>query len=287
MGDHDTVAGAADPAAALDVLTDVLARHRRLMVLTGAGCSTASGIPAYRDRSGEWAHPAPIQAADFIGDRRTRRRYWARSYAGWPRFAAAAPSPAHEALAALDRADRLTATVTQNVDGLHTEAGSRAVIDLHGRLDTVVCLDCRQTQSRASLQQVLEARNPGWAVRSGERRPDGDVEVDGEVVEQFDYPDCGLCGGVLKPDVVFFGESVPRPRVQAALEALEAADALLVVGSSLMVWSGYRFVRRAIAGERPVIVLNAGRTRADDDDIVKLDAECGGVLSGLVDRLRC
>jgi NAD-dependent SIR2 family protein deacetylase len=290
MRDRDAVAAdgraiAHDPAASAERLVDFLGRHPRVLVLTGAGCSTASGIPAYRDREGAWAHRAPMQFADFIASHTARRRYWARSFAGWSRFSAAVPGPAHRSLAALERLGRVTGLVTQNVDGLHGRAGSERVIDLHGRLDTVVCLGCRRSRPRQAFQQMLAASNPLGPSASASRRPDGDVELEDEALASFVVPDCDACGGVLKPDVVFFGEAVPKARVAACFAALEAADGLLVVGSSLMVRSGYRFVCRALETGRTVLVLNAGRTRADADGIIKVDAECGETLAHAVPRL--
>lgn len=255
------------------------------LVLTGAGCSTGSGIPAYRDRDGEWAHPQPIQYAQFRRSSQARQRYWARSYAGWPQFETARPSTAHRALAWLEEERYIGPVVTQNVDRLHSRAGASEVVDLHGRLDRVRCLECSNLIPRADLQEALTALNPDWVANEGEQRPDGDREIGEKAVLEFRYPDCVRCGGMLKPDVVFFGENVPAPRLTTARQRLEAAGGLLVVGSSLMVLSGYRFVREALGADKPVLVLTQGRTRADADPIVKLDVECGAALGTLVDAL--
>ncbi|MEO0423463.1 MAG: NAD-dependent protein deacetylase [Pseudomonadota bacterium] len=276
--------------AALGVLRDLLENaHSPPMVLTGAGCSTQAGIPAYRDRRGEWAHPQPIQFAQFRRSEASRRRYWARSFTGWPRFHAARPTPAHQALAWLAERGRVVPLVTQNVDRLHSRAGAEEVVDLHGRLDRVRCLDCGIEMHRATLQTHLEALNGTWSdsvVRDGAtHRPDGDRDVSDEAVARFRYIDCERCGGILKPDVVFFGENVPAERLATARERLANAGGLLVVGSSLMVLSGYRFVREALAARKPVLILTQGRTRADDDGVVKLDHECGELLSALVREL--
>lgn len=259
------------------------------MVLTGAGCSTQAGIPAYRDRRGDWAHPQPIQFAQFRRSGQSRQRYWARSFTGWPRFHAARPTPAHLALAWLAEQERIAPLVTQNVDRLHSRAGAREVVDLHGRLDRVRCLDCGIEMRRATLQTELEALNSTWSdsrVADGApERPDGDRDVSVEAVARFRYVDCERCGGVLKPDVVFFGENVPAERLATARSRLANAGGLLVVGSSLMVLSGYRFVRDALAARKPVLILTQGRTRADGDGVVKLDYECGALLSALVQGL--
>ncbi|MEM9388437.1 MAG: NAD-dependent protein deacetylase [Pseudomonadota bacterium] len=261
------------------------------MVLTGAGCSTKAGISAYRNRLGDWAHPQPIQFAQFRASPKARQRYWARSFMGWPRFHIARPTLAHRALAWLATEGRVAPLVTQNVDRLHSRAGAERVVDLHGRLDRVRCLDCGFETHRASLQRKLEALNATWSdedALSGAgaaERPDGDRDVSQGAVDRFRYLDCSRCGGVLKPDVVFFGENVPAERLETARERLANAGGLLVVGSSLMVLSGYRFVREALAANKPVLVLTQGRTRADDDAIVKLDHECGALLGALVGEL--
>ncbi len=271
--------------ASVDDLVRFLDRHPRLFVLTGAGISTASGIPDYRDADGAWKRAPPVQFGDFVRDPAVRRRYWARSLLGWPAFAGATPNPAHRALARLEQAGRVVQLVTQNVDGLHQAAGSRRVIDLHGRLDALVCLDCAHGGDRHALQHELALRNPAFTGLAAGAAPDGDADLDGIDFDAFDVPGCPACGGRLKPDVVFFGEGVPRARVEAAYAALATADALLVVGSSLMVFSGFRFAREAAARGLPVAVLNRGRTRADDLLTLKVEADCGVALAAIAARL--
>jgi NAD-dependent SIR2 family protein deacetylase len=265
-------------------LAALIANAPRLFVLTGAGCSTKAGIPDYRDEKGEWKNRPPVQFQDFVGSEAARRRYWARSLVGWARVSAARPTAAHLALAALERKGAVSSLVTQNVDGLHQKAGSEAVIDLHGRLDTVRCLDCGDKVSRAALQTDLISRNPRWVGADGVSAPDGDAQLEGPF-DDFDVPGCAACGGVLKPDVVFFGENVPKARVADCYAALEGSDALLVVGSSLMVFSGYRFCLAAREMGKPLALVNRGRTRADDLAHVKEEGDCGEILSGLVSGL--
>ena len=268
------------PAEAMARLTDALAASRRLLVLTGAGCSTASGIADYRDEDGAWKRPRrPIQHAEFVGRAASRQRYWARSAVGWPRFRAAAPARAHDALAALETRGAMTRLVTQNVDRLHQRAGSREVVDLHGRLDHVVCLACHDIVSRDAWQDVLLAENPAFAARATAFAPDGDADLDDEDTTSFVVPSCPGCGGVMKPDVVFYGGNVPAQRVSGVHDDVDASDALLVVGSSLMVFSGFRFVRRAVAANKPVLVVNRGRTRADELATLKVEGDCGDVLA--------
>lgn len=254
------------------------ARARRLFVLTGAGCSTDSGIPDYRDADGEWKHRRPVQYRDFLESGHVRRRYWARSMVGWRRVGGASPNDAHRELASMESGGRLHWLVTQNVDGLHQAAGSGRVTDLHGRIDRVVCLGCGARGSRASLQARLVAENPGWSDLDAVSAPDGDALLEGRDFDGFRVPDCGACGGMLKPDVVFFGEGVPRVRVTRAMSRLRESDALLVVGSSLMVWSGFRFARKAAEWGIPVAALNLGRTRADDLLSLKVEAPCAEAL---------
>ncbi|WP_372017301.1 NAD-dependent protein deacetylase [Pseudoxanthomonas sp. 10H] len=270
--------------AAAAALHDFLHRHRRVFVLTGAGCSTSSGIPDYRDADGGWKRAQPVTLQAFTADAATRRRYWARSLLGWPRFAAARANAAHHALAALEAQGRIEALVTQNVDGLHQQAGSARVIDLHGRLDQVACLQCGARQPRAGMQQALLALNPDWERHVAAPAPDGDADLEGVDFSAFRVPACAACGGMLKPDVVFYGESVPRARLEAALAHLHASDALLVVGSSLMVYSGFRFARIAADAGIPVAALNLGRTRADDLLSLKVEADCAQALADLVAR---
>src|SRR6478736_6766819 len=220
-------------------LREFIERHPRLAVLTGAGVSTSSGIPDYRDEHGEWKRARPVEFRPFMTRLEVRQRYWARSTVGWPIIAQAQPSPAHRALAELESLGYVQLLITQNVDGLHRAAGSRSVLDLHGRLDLVRCMQCDHTLPRADLQRQLLADNPTWADLQARVAPDGDVDIERDF-SQFVVPDCPKCGGILKPDVVFFGESVPRGRVVRAFEGIAKSDALLVVGTSLMVYSGYR-----------------------------------------------
>jgi NAD-dependent SIR2 family protein deacetylase len=257
-----------------------LLRDARLVVLTGAGLSTDSGIPDYRGPGSPARQPMTYQ--EFVSGLAARQRYWARSHLGWSRMRQALPNDGHRALAAIDP----ELLITQNVDGLHEAAGSRRVVALHGRIADVVCLSCRRTSSRAALAERMGAANPGYADAhaSALTRPDGDVELDD--THDFVVPGCEACGGTLKPDVVFFGENVPPPRVQRcydAVDALTAADALLVVGSSLTVMSGFRFVRRAARAGTPVVIVNRGATRGDDLATHKLDLGCSEFLCALVE----
>ena len=254
--------------------------HPRLFVLTGAGLSTGSGIPGYRDSEGNWLRKPPVTHQDFTGREDVRKRYWARSLLGWPLFAAAAPNAGHAALAHLERAGVVAQLVTQNVDGLHQRAGSRNVIDLHGSLAEVTCLDCGARHARAAVQQSLLAANRAFARAGAPAAPDGDADVDADFAA-FVTPACSRCGGMLKPDVVFHGDSVPKPRVAAAMEALDAADALVVVGSSLMVYSGFRFCERARATGKPIVAVNRGRTRADALLACMVEGDCAAALSTL------
>jgi len=268
-------------SAALDVLAE-----RPLLVLTGAGISTDSGIPDYRGPGAPVRTPMTYQ--EFVSGERSQQRYWARSHLGWSRMGTARPNAGHHAVAALEAAGRTTLTITQNVDGLHEAAGSRNLCALHGRVADVVCLGCRATCSRASLAERLEALNPAWLARHRDvaSRPDGDVDLD--ETGGFVVPGCPACGGVLKPDVVFFGENVPKPRVErcyAAVDALpDVSGAVLVLGSSLAVMSGFRFVRRAARLGVPVVIVNRGTTRADDLATVKLDLGTSQFLAELSGR---
>jgi len=264
--------------ASADSLAEFVERHHRLFVLTGAGCSTDSGIPDYRDAAGEWKRRPPIMFQAFVADERTRKRYWARSLVGFRRMRSSRPNDAHTSLATLERRGRIVQLVTQNVDGLHHAAGSQNVIDLHGRIDTVRCLGCERRSSREQLQQELERRNPDFASLDAVEAPDGDADLDDAAFETFDVPSCDACGGLLKPDVVFFGENVPAERVQRAMAAIELSDAMLVVGSSLMIYSGYRFATAAAGAGKPIAAVNLGRTRADDLLTLKISDRCANAL---------
>ena len=273
-------------------LRDFIASARRLVVLTGAGCSTESGIPDYRSPGGAWTRHKPIYYSSFVRSAEVRRFYWARSYRGWPRFAAARPNAAHRALAELESRGRVHQLITQNVDDLHQEAGSRAVVQLHGRNRLVVCLDCRAEFPRAAVQERMRSMNGEWlaaarwdVLRADEAdfAPDGDANVAADVVGGFRVPECDRCGGVLKPAVVFFGESVPPEKVRYAMDRVDEADALLVAGSSLTVWSGFRFVKRAAERGLPIAIVNIGPTRGDELAAIKIEGKCGEVLSALAD----
>ncbi|HEX5952054.1 MAG TPA: NAD-dependent protein deacetylase [Rhodanobacteraceae bacterium] len=272
--------------AGTDRLAAWLAERSRVTVITGAGVSTGSGIPDYRDGDGNWKRSPPVQYRDFVEGEAVRRRYWARSFAGWPMFEAARPGAAHLALARMMQRGGVARLVTQNVDRLHQLAGSRDVIDLHGRLDVVRCLACGGRTGRDDFQRRLREANPGRKVSRATIAPDGDADLDDAEFGSFEIPPCSVCGGVLKPDVVFYGEPVPRETTGAALAAVESADGVLVVGSSLMVWSSFRLVRAAVARGVEVVAVNRGRTRADDLFAFKLEGECGAVLRRTADGLQ-
>ncbi len=265
-----------------DALASFVERHPRLFVLTGAGCSTDSGIPDYRDQKGDWKRKPPVMYASFIADPHTRSRYWARSLIGWPYFQAALPNGTHRALLALEQRGRVELLATQNVDRLHQLAGSRNVVDLHGRLDEVRCLRCTGRQPRAQLQLELQRLNPAWSGLTATHAPDGDADLEAMDFSRFVVPDCERCGGILKPDVVFFGETVPPARVERCMQAVLAADAVLVLGSSLMVYSGFRFVQAAHAADRPIAAVNLGITRADALLTLKVEQPCAQALAWLL-----
>ncbi len=257
-----------------------------VFVLSGAGISTDSGIPAYRDEVGAWKGRQPIQYREFVGSEAVRRRYWARSLIGYPVMSSAAPNAAHYALRDLEAAGALSLLVTQNVDGLHRRAGSERVVDLHGRLDQVRCLGCEALTERAALQSELLARNPAFA-RAGEHatiKPDGDAELTDVDYARFEIVPCAACGGMLKPHVVFFGENVPKERVQQAMSALESSRLLLIVGSSLMVFSGFRFARAAARLGVPIAIVNRGITRADELSELKIQGDISDVLREVTAR---
>jgi NAD-dependent SIR2 family protein deacetylase len=257
-----------------------------MVALTGAGISTESGIPDYRGASGTLRRHTPMTYQEFTGSEAARQRYWARSHLGWHTVNHARPNGGHHALAALARAGRIDGVITQNVDGLHHAAGTPQVVELHGSLGRVVCLDCGRTSERAALDARLRAANPGFTAEVRRVNPDGDAEIPPEVVARFRPVDCADCGGgTLKPDVVFFGENVPRPRVDECHRLVDACASLLVLGSSLTVLSGLRFVRRAAEQGKPVVIVNQGPTRGDDRAAHRIDRPLGEALTELVERL--
>ncbi|OMC39979.1 NAD-dependent deacetylase [Mycobacterium sp. GA-1841] len=263
-----------------------LLQDRRVAVLTGAGMSTDSGIPDYRGPDSPPSNPMTIR--QFTSDPGFRRRYWARNHVGWRHMDQTMPNAGHRALVALETTGVVTGLITQNVDLLHSKASSRSVVNLHGTYAQVICLDCGHTMSRAALADDLEALNPGFAERAEQVggiavAPDADAQVDD--TDSFVIRDCPACGGMLKPDIVYFGENVPKDRVEQAYSLVDAAQALLVAGSSLTVYSGYRFVRHAAAHGIPVAIVNRGPTRGDDLATVKVDAGCSEMLTLLTGEL--
>jgi NAD-dependent SIR2 family protein deacetylase len=256
-----------------------------VVILSGAGLSTESGIPDYRGPSGLARRAEPMTYQAFTASAAARQRYWARSHLGWRHVARAAPNAGHQAVAALERGGLLAGIITQNVDGLHQAAGAGAVIELHGSLSRVVCLGCGERTPRQRLDQRLRAANPGWAARAAAITPDGDAALADDEVTGFRVAGCESCGGALKPDVVFFGENVPRPRVDECYRLVERAGALVVLGSSLTVMSGYRFVRHAAKLAIPVVIINQGATRGDAQALATIDAPLGPTLSTLVARV--
>ncbi|MFJ5383787.1 NAD-dependent protein deacetylase [Cupriavidus sp. CER94] len=266
-------------------LRDFVERHPRLFVLTGAGISTDSGIPGYRDAQGRWQRSAPMTITAFLSGHPARQRYWARSMVGWPVADAAQPNVSHRVVARLGDAGRVAGLVTQNVDGLHQRAGSRDVTELHGSIGHVVCLSCATRYSRADIQRWLWLHNPDFRDVSALPAADGDAHLESPLFDNFAVPDCERCGGVLKPDVVFFGESVPRDRVDAGRQALDMADGMLVIGSSLTVFSGYRFCLWAAERGLPIAALNLGTTRADPILSCKISAPIGPALAALAATL--
>lgn len=264
--------------AAAAALAQFIRHHPRLMILTGAGVSTDSGIPDYRDEDGAWKRKQPVQHGEFMSRLATRRRYWGRSLVGWPVMQQSRPNSAHRLLTELEQRDHSQLLVTQNVDRLHQRAGSQRVIDLHGRADEVICMSCGYRCDRQSVHDRCLAMNPDFQRYRATTAPDGDADLEVDF-SNFRIADCPHCEGILKPDVVFFGDHVPRERVQAAMDVLRASDGLLVVGSSLMVYSGFRFCRFAREWGKPVAALTLGRTRADDLLHLKLNARISETLA--------
>ena len=276
----------AEVGTAEDELADIAAilARRDVAVLTGAGLSTESGIPDYRGVTGSLRRHAPMTYQDFVGSAAGRQRYWARSHLGWRSIGRARPNTGHYAVAALESAGHVSGVITQNVDGLHRAAGSPDAIELHGGLDRVICLGCGALSTREDLDERLHAANPGFRDRaeSGPLNPDGDVELDDTLVAGFRIASCTDCGtGILKPDVVFFGENVPRPRVQQCYDLIDRSHALLVLGSSLTVMSGLRFVRYAAKAYKPVAIINQGETRGDAQAAVRAHLPLGPALNEL------
>jgi NAD-dependent SIR2 family protein deacetylase len=259
-------------------IAEFLDRHPHALVLTGAGLSTASGIPDYRDRDGTRRGKPSIHGPDFRKSEFVQRRYWARSMIGWPVLSRARPNAGHIAIAGLEAIGRIGSVLTQNVDGLHGQAGSHAVLELHGNIHTVVCLECAALFPRAFIQRQLEDANPQMLGANATPLPDGDASVEPTELADFRLPWCTCCGGTLMPNVVFFGDNVPPARTAIALAEMERADALLVVGSSLMVYSGFRFCRMAQASGKPIAAINLGRTRADDLLDIKIEESSERVL---------
>ncbi|RBQ19456.1 NAD-dependent protein deacetylase [Spongiactinospora rosea] len=272
---------AAKTGSTFALLTDLVAGGG-VVVLSGAGLSTESGIPDYRGESGRKRPASPMTYQTFIGSAAARRRYWARSHLGWRHITGALPNTGHRAVAELQRHGLVAGIITQNVDGLHQAGGASGVVELHGGLDRVRCLSCGERSPRHALHLRLAAANPGWESATAEINPDGDAVLDDDLVGTFTIVDCGGCGGVLKPDVIFFGENVPRVRVQECYTMTERAALLLVLGSSLTVMSGYRFVRRATELAIPIAIVNQGATRGDAEAMVTLDAPLGPTLAALV-----
>jgi NAD-dependent SIR2 family protein deacetylase len=260
----------------------------RVAVLSGAGLSTESGIPDYRGATGTLRRHTPMTYQEFVSSEAGRQRYWARSHLGWRTITGAQPNAGHAAVAALGASGHVAGVITQNVDGLHTAAGTPDAIELHGSLARVICLDCGTVSAREGLDRRLRTANPDFRDASTRINPDGDVELDDEAVAGFELVPCAVCGGVLKPDVVFFGENVPKARVAQCYELIDRSSALLVLGSSLTVMSGLRFVRYAAKASRPVAIINQGATRGDELAAIRIDAPLGPALvglTGLVERV--
>ena len=285
LADVDAALTTAPDWAAYEGLVELL-RSGNITVLSGAGLSTESGIPDYRGPDGK-RRVIPMTYGEFVASPANRQRYWARSFVGWRRFAGAGPNDGHRAVADLQHLGLVRAIMTQNVDGLHQRAGARDVLELHGNLDLARCLNCGETTQRAELDGRLREANPHFEVDVGEIRPDGDVVLSDVVVAEFHSPRCLVCqSDLVKPDVVFFGESVPKTIVEESFSHVEASSGLVVLGSSLQVMSGYRFVRRAAAIGIPVAIVTRGPSRGDEQATIRLDAPLGVIMSRIVKDLR-
>ncbi|CAL4096671.1 unnamed protein product [Meganyctiphanes norvegica] len=268
---------------AIQHLQEFIDSHKRLLVLTGAGISTESGIPDYRSEGvGLYSTSSYINRKDFVSSSRARQRYWARNYIGWPRFSSFNPSFTHKTIAEWERRGKVHCVVTQNVDRIHHKAGNHKVIELHGTAFKVHCLSCKNMVTRHSFQRRLIDLNPHFAINPGEMRPDGDVDLTQDQVENFVIPSCESCGGVMKPYIVFFGDNVPKTRVEEVRENVNNSDGILVLGSSLYVYSGYRFILQAVENDIPIAMINIGETRADKHLTLKVEARCGEVLKNIL-----
>ncbi|MEU0666677.1 NAD-dependent protein deacetylase [Streptomyces lavendulocolor] len=277
---EDWPPGTTDPAPVVDVLS-----AGGVLVLSGAGISTESGIPDYRGEGGSLSRHTPMTYQDFTAGARARRRYWARSHLGWRTFGRALPNAGHRAVAAFERHGLLSGVITQNVDGLHQAAGSEGVVELHGSLARVVCLSCGALSTRGDLARRLEEANAGFEPVAAGINPDGDADLTDEQVGDFRVVDCARCGGILKPDVVFFGEAVPPARIEHCRELVRGAASLLVLGSSLTVMSGLRFVRLAAEEGKPVLIVNRDPTRGDLHARTRVALPLGPTLSAVAERL--
>lgn len=264
---------------AADRLYRFLQQYAPVAVLTGAGISTASGIPDYRDQQGQWKRKQPVQHPDFMRCQQTRQRYWARSLVGWPVMAGAKPNIAHYQLARLSRSPLISGVITQNVDRLHQKADTANTIDLHGRADQIVCMNCSEQRPRQWMHDRCSQDNPSFMNFSAEVAPDGDADLETDF-SQFQVPSCENCGGILKTDVVFFGDTVPRQRVDACRNLIRQSKALLVIGSSLMVYSGFRFARQCVENNQAIALFGFGKNRADDIATLKIEAD-------IFDTLQC
>ena len=262
-----------------------LIRSAGVCALTGAGISTDSGIPDYRGPERRDRPATPMRFGEFIGSADARRRYWARSAIGWRVVERAEPNAGHRIVEALRESGLVTGLVTQNVDGLHRAAGSRDAVELHGALRRVICLDCGRGEPRTDYQARIVLQNPGWTDRAGDIAPDGDINLDDETAERFVVPSCRRCGGSMKPDVVFFGESVPKDRVARAFAHVDRSRSLLVLGSSLTVYSGYRFAEHAARMRKPIAIVNDGPTRADSIATIKVERRLGAVLTEIATEI--
>ena len=255
-----------------------LTYRRPWLVLTGAGISAASGVPTYRDDEGIWQRKPPVTHQEFMTSHKARQRFWLRNMVGWKFISQAQPNPAHNSLVALERAEAVSGIITQNVDGLHQRAGSCETIDLHGRVDTIVCMNCGAKIARSALQPWMEAHNPSSAAYSASAAPDGDADIDTLDYSSMQVPSCEICGGVLKPDAVFFGDTIPKPRLADCQRKLESACGLVVIGSSLSTYSGYRFCLWASRANKPIVIINQGVTRGDPLATAKITDNCASVL---------